>query len=612
VNRTDPRHDPSAAAADLAATPRFRAGLADLARESGEAESALLVRARRYLHELRSRHDPRVQRCFLRGGRALLGRGYSRIDYDPAQVERMREIFARHATVVLASHKSYLDGGALNVGFADHGLPPLTVFGGINMAFWPVGSLWRRAGMVFIRRGSDDPLYRYTLRQYIGALIEQRRPLQWFVEGTRSRTGKLGPPRLGLMSYVADACADGRVGDVLLVPAAIAYDQLREVEEYAGEARGAAKQAESIGWLVKFARSQRGKFGTVYVRFGEPVSMRAALDGSIGGAGTAARRLDLQKLAFEVATRINDATPITGSALIAIALLGARGRPLTAREIRAAIAGYLDFAVRRCLPIAPAAHLDRVEAIEGTLAVLRDQGVVDEDRGGREVAYGIARDAHLAAAYYRNTIVHFFVVPAIAELALLDAAERPEGTRATAFDEAALALRDLLKFDFFFRERDDFLAELHSEIARLAPDWRARLAEGAEGAQQVLERLPTLSSDMMLRSFLEAYSAVADVLVGYASAAAPPEADLVERCMALADRLQRESLLRNRESASRHLIRSGIALARHRKLLNAEDRVQERRQELAGSVLAILARMSRVHRVGARRVAADVRADRPD
>jgi glycerol-3-phosphate O-acyltransferase len=606
VTRPEPKSSSAGTGQDLASSPRFRAGLAALAKGSGETEAALLGRARRYLHELRSRHDPRVQRWFLRGGRALLDRGYSRIDYDPAQVERMREVFARWPTVVLASHKSYLDGGALNIGFADHGLPPLTVFGGINMAFWPVGSLWRRAGMVFIRRGSEDPLYRYTLRQYLGSLIEHRQHLQWFIEGTRSRTGKLGPPRLGLLSYVVEAYAGGRVSDVLLVPVSIAYDQLREVEEYATEARGASKQAESLGWLLRFIRSQRGRFGTIYVRFGEPVSVRDALGDGLP-EGPERRRLDLQKLGFEVAARINDATPITGSALVAIALLGARGRSLTAQEIRAACAGYVDFAHRTGLPMAPTARLEHLDDVTCTLVSLRDQGIVNEFRDGREPVYGLDGDMRLAAAYYRNTLVHFFVVPAIAELALLAAAASPSASRGQAFEACALELRDLLKFDFFFRERDEFLAALRAETARLAPGWPSDLSDGPDGVLRLLQRLPTLSSDMMLRSFFEAYAVVADALVELGDCNAPGEAELVDRCMGLAGQYRRQNRLRNPESASRHLIRSGVALARHRGLLDAGDDLPARREAFAQALRDVLKRMSVVHRVGAERVATETR-----
>ena len=300
----------------------------------------------------------------------------------------MRELLHASPAVVLSSHKSYLDGGALTVGFHDHGLPPLTVFGGINMSFWPLGSLWRRANMVFIRRGGDDAVYRCTLRHYLAYLVSQRRPLQWFLEGTRSRTGKLGPPRLGLLVYIADAYRDGRIEDLQLVPVAVSYDQLQEVTEYAGEARGAAKSAESLGWLVRFVRAQRGRFGAVYVRFGEPVSTRASLGSpeEARASSPEAYRLALQKLAFEVSRRINDAIPISGSSLVTLALLGARGHALTLQQIRAAIPGYLDFARRRGLPMTPTSALDSDAAVVGVLDGLIAQGVarshVDRRAGG--------------------------------------------------------------------------------------------------------------------------------------------------------------------------------------------------------------------------------------
>ena len=210
MNDTQRADTASVGIGNMAESPEFRAALAEVARERGRDEANVVAQAHRYLHELRSGHSDLVYAWLVRAGRALLGSGYARIDYDPAQVARMRELLRTCPAVVLSSHKPYLDGGALTVGFHDHGLPPLTVFGGINMSFWPLGSLWRRANMVFIRRAGDDPVYRCTLRHYLAYLVSQRRPLQWFLEGTRSRTGKLGPPRLGLLVYIADAYRDGQ------------------------------------------------------------------------------------------------------------------------------------------------------------------------------------------------------------------------------------------------------------------------------------------------------------------------------------------------------------------------------------------------------------------
>jgi glycerol-3-phosphate O-acyltransferase len=604
VNATKPANTPSVVAGNLPDSPEFRAALARVAREIGREDASVVAQARRYLHELRSGHSELVYSLLVRAGRALLGSGYGRIDYDPAQVGRMRELLRTSPAVVLSSHKSYLDGGALTVGFHDHGLPPLTVFGGVNMSFWPLGPLWRRANMVFIRRGGDDPVYRCTLRHYLADLVSQRRPLQWFIEGTRSRTGKLGPPRLGLLVYIADAYRDDRIDDLKLVPVSVSYDQLQEVAEYAGEARGAAKSAESLGWLLRFVRAQRGRFGTVYVRFGEPVSMRAHL-GSPEEARTSnpqEYRLALQKLAFEVSRRINDASPISGSSLVTLALLGARGHALTLQQILAAIPGYLDFARRRGLPMAPTSALDSDAAVVGVLDGLVAQGVARSHTAGRQAVYGIAPGQHLAAAYYRNTIVHYFLSSAIAELALLGAAEQAPVDRAAAFESEALGYRDLLKFDFFFGDREQFMASVESEASTLALDWRERLAAGPTGVAALLETAPMLCSDMLLRSFFEAYAVVADVMTSGDPGRPFEESALLDQCMGLGQQYLLQGRLRSPEAVSRHLFRAGIELARNRGLLSPAEGVDDRRREFAASLQPVLRRLSVVHRIAVQRV----------
>ncbi|HSN70344.1 MAG TPA: 1-acyl-sn-glycerol-3-phosphate acyltransferase, partial [Steroidobacteraceae bacterium] len=208
--------------AAIARSERFAAGINALARELGRSEAELRSEALAFLNELRTAHSPRVHSWVVRAGRALCRMGYERIDYDPEQLAVVRPLMQRCPSVVLASHRSYLDGGALTVGFHDHFLPPLVVFAGINMAFWPVGSIWRLANNVFIRRGSAGPVYKFVLRHYLGALLEGDRHLQWVIEGTRSRTGRLGRPRLGLLVYLLEAGLEGHADDLVLLPTSVA------------------------------------------------------------------------------------------------------------------------------------------------------------------------------------------------------------------------------------------------------------------------------------------------------------------------------------------------------------------------------------------------------
>ena len=587
---------------DILRSQEFRTALAGLARTLGLDPAAVEADARRYVKELRTYQNPLLMALFLRAGRALCAAGYGAIDYDPAQVERLRGLFARYPVAVLSSHRSYLDGGAINIGFADHGLPRLTEFSGINMAFWPLGPIWRRAGVIFIRRGGTSPVYRFVLREYLGRLVERRTHLTWFIEGTRSRTGKLAPPRLGLLFNVVEAYLQGRVPDLILLPVSVCYDQLQEVEEFAGEARGARKQAEGVGWLIRFVRSQRGRYGTIYVRFGEPVSLRESL-GPPGVLAPDSPELkgQLQKLAFEVSWRINRATPITGASLVTLALLGARGVALTVPQIRVALHGYLVHARRRGLPLAGSATLDDEAGIASVLEALQSYDVVSSYAGGRQAVFMIGTNEHLAAAYYRNSIIHFFLDNAIVELAWLGACEAPPDAREQAFWTDALALRDLLKFEFFFREKQEYLAALEAEASLLEPAWRQRLEEGKHGVRAMLGQVETLSADTILRSFVEAYAVLGDVLVER-GAAACTAAELQDRCMGLGGQYLLQERLRSPESVSRHLFGTGIRLAENRDLCAAEPGVEQRRRQFADDLWGVVARMNVVHDIAVRRV----------
>lgn len=589
---------------EVASSVRFQDGLAALAQAIGRGEAEVDREARGYLRELRTGHVPFIYRLIVRAGRALCASGYSRIDYDPAQVERLRTLLAREPCAVLSSHKSYLDGGALTVGFHDQGLPALTVFAGLNMAFWPIGAIWRRANAVFIRRSAPNPVYAWVLRQYLGSLAERRVPMQWFIEGTRSRTGKLGRPKLGLLVYLAEAYREKRIEDLRLVPAAIVYDELREVEEYAEETRGATKKPETLGWLVKFVREQRGRYGMIYVRFGEPVSLRAMLGSPerLPASESAVAREALQRVAREVCRRIAAATPITGTSLVTVALLGAHGHALTPAQIRVAVQGYLRHARSRGFPLTASAQLDDEARVEAVLEALRSHGIVDRIADGGRARYSIRPERHLRAAYYRNAIVHFFLDGAIVEVALLQAADAAPPERETAFWSAVRALRELLELEFFFGDENELRTALASDLDSLAPDWRAALARGPEGVRDLLGRIPVIASDMMLRAIFEAYSVIGQCLAREPDEVALDEASLEAHCLTLGRERLLQRQLRNPESVAKPLFRTGIELVRRRGLLESADGANARRREFAQTLGDALARMDTVHRIAAARV----------
>ncbi|HEM47253.1 MAG TPA: glycerol-3-phosphate 1-O-acyltransferase, partial [Alphaproteobacteria bacterium] len=528
---------------EILGSPGFRGRLAQLAREEGRSDARILREAHADLREIAATHSPLVIDLAARLIRLLYTQGYAaEIQYDREQLAGIAGLSQRHPVVFLPTHKSNLDHLVLQYMLYENGLPPNHTAGGINMNFFPVGPLVRRSGVFFIRRSfRDDPVYKLVLRHYIDYLIEKRFSLEWYIEGGRSRSGKLLPPRFGMLAYVVDAWRRHKCDDVHLIPVSIAYDQIQEVGGYSDEQRGAAKERESFAWFVRMIRALRRRYGRIHVRFGEPVSLAAQLGPPSGAdAGDPDERdIALQKLAFEVAVRINRATPITPTSLVTLALLGTGDTALTVAQTRRGLANLLRYVQERKLPTsAQLFHLNSDEGIERTLEALVDNGVVSRFDGGSECVYLIGPDQQLAAAYYRNTIIHFFVGAAIAELAVVKVSEDPGPDPTATFFAEAMRLRDLLKFEFFFTEKEQFREEIREEIAFHDAEWEARLAEAPGGALTLIRSFRPFTAHRVLRPFLESYRVFADALVKLEGRKDVERGALIETCLGLGKQYQ--------------------------------------------------------------------------
>ncbi len=594
---------------DILARPGFRGAVRRLAHELGEPEKPLLTRASRYLKEIAAAHDPFVIDLVARLIHKLYSVGYGdAIHYDHAQLQALYRLAQRHPVVFLPTHKSNLDSLALKYALHENGLPPNHTAAGINMNFFPVGPLARRSGCFFIRRSfRDNALYKLVLRSYIDYLIEKRFPLEWYIEGGRSRSGKLLPPMFGLLAYVVDSYRRGKSEDVILLPVSIAYDQIQDVGSYVAEQRGVAKRKESLGWFVGFVRAFQRHYGAIHFRFGEPLSLRAVLGPPDPGAAPAVdeRNLELQKLAFEVCVRINRVTPITPTSLVTLALLGVGDRALTAEEVKHALGNLMHYVESRKLTATGELEkLHSVEGVQATLESLQESGVVTCFDEGPEAVYAIGRDQHLAAAYYRNTIIHFFVTGAIAELALLRAAEEGVTAPTEAFWNECARLRDLLKFEFFFAEKDDFARELRAELRFHDASWEAKLAEGGESASALLKSFKPFSAHRVLRPFLEAYSVVGDHLAQQEDRPVDDETGFVRECLALGRQYELQQRVRSHESVSKVLFQTALDLARNRGLLAGEgddDDLAARRRAFADEIRDAVRRVDAVDALAAGR-----------
>ncbi len=587
--------------------PSFRGELFHIARDLGMKEKRALKEAMSNLREIAATHSTYVIDLVAHLIRLFYTQGYGEnLQYDREQLNGIYRLAQRHPVVFLPTHKSNLDHLVLQYALHENGLPPNHTAGGINMNFFPVGPLVRRSGVFFIRRSfKDQPIYKHVLRSYIDYLVEKRFSLEWYIEGGRSRSGKLLPPRFGLLAYVVDAYRRAKSDDVFLIPVSIAYDQISDVGSYAAEQRGMAKQKESLGWFVGVIRNMRARYGDIHIRFGDPLSLRNTLGPPDADAepDPDERNIELQKIAFEVSVRINRATPITPTSLVTLALLGAGDLALTVEETRYAMSNLVEYVRNRKLPCTFELDLlDHDEGVQQTLDALVENDVVTRYEFGTDNVYTIAPAQQLAASYYRNTVVHFFVNAAIAELALLKASREVVADPVATFWQEAMDLRDLLKFEFFFSEKEEYRGEMREELAYQDPDWEARLTDGPEGAQALIRSFRPYSAHRILRPFLEAYQVVSENLRRWPIEEPVDSDEFIEQCLDLGHQYHLRKRLRSASSVSKVLFQTGLKLADNRGLLDptAPD-LAARRETFHRDVRASLRRIEVIDALAATR-----------
>ncbi|MET0987917.1 MAG: 1-acyl-sn-glycerol-3-phosphate acyltransferase, partial [Steroidobacteraceae bacterium] len=559
--------------------PRLIAELKEIAAASGRPLADVNREAHSYLAEMAAGHTTFGMDLAAGLGRYMYSRAFdSQIDLPPRDLERIRKLMDEKPVAFGFTHKSHVDGFMLVTMFHDLDLTPLHFFGGINMNFLGLGTLMKKSGAIFIRRSfQDNAVYKAVFKCYIDYLGEKRFPLLWAMEGTRSRTGKLMPLRYGMINYVVSAYVRDNSPDLVLMPISVSYDQVPEVGDYDALQAGAKKRPESASWFVQYIRRLKKPHGRIHVRFGHGVQLSDFVD--IREPGVDVSQRDIQKIAFALAVDVNSVTPITLNSLITYVLLAHGHQALTLDELVADLTPLREWITHCALPTTTDVARWDLSILDRSLQLLEAHGVVRIDRTGLESVHAIAPSAGRKAAYYRNGMIHFPVRSAIGEVSVL--AVTATGEQAIEqFHRAALHLRELLKFEFFFEGRDEFIRSLEREFDSRSPEWRSMVARSEAARRQLVNSLPVILGHGTLRAFLEAYLVVAAAL------SLLPDTTAIDRKMLLArsHALGRQRLLQHRvhseESISSSYFENAISIAESRRLLEPGEHVKAGREEL--------------------------------
>ena len=364
-------------------------------------------------------------------------------------LEKVADYAKRHPVVLVPSHRSYFDFLILSwLFYANHMVPP-HIAARDNMGFGPFGFLFRRAGAFFLRRSFEDPLYKEVFRRYVGYLVREGFTQEFFIEGGRSRTGKSLAPRLGMLSWNIEAfIASGR-RDLFFVPVAITYERLVEESSMVDELEGGAKQKESVLALVRARKYLERRFGSVFVNFGEPISLADTLEGhrelflsDETPSVVAGRRALTEALGNEIVERINWAVVANATSVAASALLGEPRRGMFRTELTQRMNEVVDLLRLQDVRMTPALVRDEGEFNESIAFLLR-AGLIksEQDPRGEILYYDDSR--RRALDVYRNVLFHFLVAPSLL------ARQLQRGATLSALREDLGFWLDLLYREFF-------------------------------------------------------------------------------------------------------------------------------------------------------------------
>lgn len=586
----------SSGASSFLREPSFREELQLAASASGKTLEQAQSYAGKCLREIEATPQEAWLRPMSKLARFIYTRSYeAQLDINLDKLEELRALSSDHLLLFLWSHKSHMDSFVFLLSlYQNHFRPLPLIFAGINMNFLGFGALARRVGAVFLRRTfQEDPIYKLVFRHYIDHLIRHRMPLSWSIEGTRSRTGKLSPPKLGLLNWVVESCQREHTQKVLLVPVSIAFDRIAEIDDYVALQSGMPKRKESLRWFFNYIFGMRSPYGKVYVRYGEPLPLEQSLPVAHDDTGSSQQQLDVTRMGFEICTRIEQITPIKSADVLAMVLLGANKRALTAAEMYWQSAGILELIQERKLPASAGLSLDNEAQVAAAVLALEKSGVVKTFAAAAVPVYYIPGDQRLAAAYYRNTITHHFMHAALGEIGLAMCALDIALPNVDALRRNVTALRELYKFEFFYKPTDEFWQEVLYETGRRYPHWES----GDHSIEGLLRDKPPRFGHAILRSITEAYLIIAVALMDMDERPVHDQKVFIRQLLAGGQQMLLRRTISCESSVSQDLFTNGLRLAAHLALLDGRSSdLGTRRKAFAESVVAALSAINFLQR----------------
>jgi glycerol-3-phosphate O-acyltransferase len=505
---------------------------------------------------------------------------YDGIDVDEAGLERAMRGSQGAPIVLCPSHKSHIDYLVLSWALWHRGYQAPLVAAGSNLSFFPLGPFLRRCGAFFLRRTfGGDKVYTATFKAYVRKLVRDGVHQEFFLEGGRSRTGKLLPPKLGLLTWEVEAILDGARDDLAFIPVSMDYENVVESKSYSRELLGAEKKPEDLKALLSAPKVLARRYGRIHVTFAPAVRLRELMRSR--GINDASEMTEEQKralvraLAYRVMYDIARVSTVTPQALVATALLSFRGRGISAPELGARVDVLRRVAETEKVPLSGA--LSGVSSdpaspgpIADALAGFSREGAVRISEARGQHVYQADEDQRMALVFYKNNLMNL-----VAPRALVAAAVRagPAQDAVQAVESRALFLSRLFKVEFLYRVGAPFEEIFKETVDRLVEEGVLLRTEKTLSIAPTPEAQETMSFYAeLLRDFLESYLLAALTLEDVALAGNMDRKSFIRAALEVGKAEYMAGRIRARESLARTNIENAIAYFLERKVLQGGEK----------------------------------------
>jgi glycerol-3-phosphate O-acyltransferase len=549
----------------------LEASAAELSRPIASVEAE----ARKDLDEIGARYSPTAVAVVRPMLSWIFNRIYDGVVVDEVGLKRAMDVGVKGPLIFCPSHKSHIDYMLIAHVFAERGMAPPHAAAGANLSFFPLGTLFRRGGAFFLRRSfKGDKIYTATFRAYVKKLMKEGVSQEFYLEGGRSRTGKLLNPKTGLLSFEVDAFNEGVRDDAFFVPVAIDYEKIVEAGSYERELAGGEKQKEDVKGLLSTRKVLQSSYGRIYISFEKPISLKEFL-AARGDGPEADKRKTVAALAHQIIYDISKASVVTPSALLASVLMTNRQRGLSAKTAGERIAFLLELAREgghRISDVLQGAPSD--PSVPGplheTLKLFEDSRVVSHQDAGGEAIYKVSDDHRREFAFYKNNFMHVVASRSVVACALQSFKGQP-ASRAE-LRERAKYLSRLFKLEFIYKVSQSFDANFEEKLGWLTEKGLV-LQEGEQvrpATEPVaLDRLQLLSE--LMRDFVESYLLAARVTATL-SGGARDRKDLLNEMFSTGQRSFLEGKIHCAEAVSRPNLENALELFTELGHLQAVDK----------------------------------------